>query len=303
MVNYALTESNSWYDINGGGGNGAIGFGTIAGFDLQGATRFTSLNYVKDTTVQTATLYFYIGNKGSGSGNVQGIVYGIDEDNTSDFSGGSPMARNATDAHTDIVVTIPSVGNYISVDVTSIVNEILSRAGWSSGNALAFKFYNQGSPADVWWSDSPLDTYLIISIPSASNSPSVSPSASKSPSGSASPSPERQGRNVIRVALPGYDALTDTNPDHFALYSDEDWVLIKEFRRDSVEIAHGDTEIITHNLGYIPFFAVYANGEWVTGFNIYSDYRAYATTTTLTLVNNNASTQTFMYYIFYDNMA
>ena len=48
--------------------------------------------------------------------------------------------------------------------------------------------------------------------------------------------------NVIRVALPTYNALTDTNPDHFALYSDQDWVLIKEFTRINIEARQLNTE-------------------------------------------------------------
>lgn len=107
--------------------------------------------------------------------------------------------------------------------------------------------------------------------------------------------------NVVRVALPGYNAETDTDLDHFALYTDQDNVLIKEKTRGSISVAGGGgTQTITHSLGYVPFWAVYANGEWVYGNNIYGDYKAYATTTTLVLRNNNASARTFLYYIFYD---
>jgi len=106
--------------------------------------------------------------------------------------------------------------------------------------------------------------------------------------------------NVIRVALPGYNALTDTDPDHFALYTDEDWVLIKEKLRGSQVINAGDTLTINHNLGYVPFFAVYADREWIHGYNIYSNYKCYATTTTLVMINNDVTNRTFAYYIFYD---
>jgi len=133
---------------------------------------------------------------------------------------------------------------------------------------------------------------------SISESKSESPSASLSPS--ASPSVIAKGKNVIRVALPGYDALTDTDPDHFALYSDEDWVLIKEKLRGSVEIADQSSTSITHNLGYIPFWAVYANNEWVYGDNLYGEFKAYATTSNLVLFNISGSNATFKYYIFYD---
>lgn len=106
--------------------------------------------------------------------------------------------------------------------------------------------------------------------------------------------------NSIRVALPEYNALTDTNPNHFALYSNEDWVLIKEKTRATVSIDAYSTTTITHSLGYVPFFAVYANRQWVNGYNIYSLYKCYATTTTLVLINSSASSASFSYYIFYD---
>lgn len=73
---------------------------------------------------------------------------------------------------------------------------------------------------------------------------------------------------TIRVSLPNYNALTDSNPDHYALYSDENWILIKEFTRGSVS-ATTNGQAVSHGLGYVPtVFAFYNdNGIWkeVTG--------------------------------------
>lgn len=113
--------------------------------------------------------------------------------------------------------------------------------------------------------------------------------------------------NVLRVALPGYNALTDTNTDHFALYTDQDNVLIKEFARGSQTVSASEVQI-THNLGYIPLFYVYAHrnhsgfDEWVTPLwpNFSVEYYIYADTTKLYL-NNATGTDTILnYYIFYD---
>ena len=70
---------------------------------------------------------------------------------------------------------------------------------------------------------------------------------------------------VIRVSLPGYNALTDTDPDHFALYSDEDWVLIKEYNRGSVSASEEGTPVYYY-LDYIPtIFAYYQDDSiWRT---------------------------------------
>jgi len=113
--------------------------------------------------------------------------------------------------------------------------------------------------------------------------------------------------NVLRVALPGYDALTDTDPKHFSLRSDEDNVLIKEQTRGSVTVADGDTETIPHNLGYIPFYLVYGligSGRYriVNSYNLYSDWRAYANETNLYIENQQSATYTTTkYFICLDN--
>ena len=51
--------------------------------------------------------------------------------------------------------------------------------------------------------------------------------------------------NVIRCALPGYNALTDTNLDHYSLYGDVDNVLIK--RPMSLRGISSDAAIIQTN--------------------------------------------------------
>jgi len=103
--------------------------------------------------------------------------------------------------------------------------------------------------------------------------------------------------NTIRVALPGYNALTDTNPDHFALYGDEDWVLIKEFERGSITVSSGNSYTITHSLGYVPLVLVYVRSgdTW----SIVSGENIEVTTTTLKVYLPNGTQ--FKYYIFYDN--
>lgn len=124
--------------------------------------------------------------------------------------------------------------------------------------------------------------------------------------------------SVIRVALPGYNVLTDTNLDHFALRSDEDNVLIKEKERGSVSnVGNGSqvTTTIPHNLGYVPLFLVYVYdtqsfrnpNKWkllahnTAGASV-PPYIAVADTTNLYIINFTAATIAFKYYIFYDNV-
>ena len=114
--------------------------------------------------------------------------------------------------------------------------------------------------------------------------------------------------NVLRVALPDVNALTDLDPSHFSLFSDTDNVLIKEFSRGSGTLVDGTEVEITHNLGYTPFYLVY--GEISAGrfratnwYSLFSGvWRAYATTTKLIIRNEFGADGDYKYYIFYDQI-
>jgi len=127
--------------------------------------------------------------------------------------------------------------------------------------------------------------------------------------------------NLVRCALSGYNALTDTNPDHYSLYGDVDNILIKRFSTDYIEIedpTYPDDytlSSITHNLSYIPFCMVYrdiyndglywqiVNNQW----NPFSPPDAICgiNTSNLKIYNFGGHSDGIMptaYDIFYDNM-
>lgn len=111
---------------------------------------------------------------------------------------------------------------------------------------------------------------------------------------------------TLRVALPGYNALTDTDPDHFALYADEDWVLVKEKLHDTLMIGASSHVHITHNLGYVPFALVWGKltGEkWSSLQGDSADLMGSIAlnTTELIIYNNDGNNaHAFEYYIFHD---
>jgi len=256
------------------------------------AVRFTGVTIPQGTIISSATLSI-AADTVAGATRIYVRTYGIDEDNTADFTS-NPENRTKTTATSDINDNLPSAGQFLNLNVTAIVQEIVDRGGWASGNAMGLWVMEYGSTAN--------GTYILDSNGTAPNTKLYiqASSVSASPSLSPSPSPSIASKHAMRVALPGYNALTDTNPDHFALYSDEDWVLIKEKMRGTETIAAYGSKTITHNLGYVPFFAVYANHVWTNGYNMYSLYKCYATTTTLVLINSSAQAADFAYYIFYD---
>ena len=112
---------------------------------------------------------------------------------------------------------------------------------------------------------------------------------------------------TIRVSLPTYNALTDSDPDHYALYTNSDWVLIKEKARGSVEIeAYGSAEI-NHSLGYCPHFYAYgevSSGRFsvINGYNLFGDFTTYVSESSLHINSGIGSAVDARYYIFYDKM-
>jgi hypothetical protein len=114
--------------------------------------------------------------------------------------------------------------------------------------------------------------------------------------------------DTVRVSLPGINALeTSPDPTDYALLADEDNVLIKEQSRGSVEVSDADTEVVAHNLNYLPHFYAYgevSSGRFqiATGFNLFGDFVANVDDTNLNLNNRSGSTAEMRYFIFYDDI-
>lgn len=114
----------------------------------------------------------------------------------------------------------------------------------------------------------------------------------------------------FKCALPGYNAETDTDPNHFSLYVDSDdpveYILIKEKLVNNVSVT--STTEIAHNLGYVPFCLVFAEvstGVWRKLFSTPIDSTGYwfeVNGTNLVLRNATGVPKNFNYHIFYDNI-
>ena len=121
-----------------------------------------------------------------------------------------------------------------------------------------------------------------------------------------------EGSYGIKLSLFAYDALEDTDINHFALWADSsdasDNVLIKEKARGSISVAATDNENIAHGLDYIPFCLVFVEetaGKYVKTFGHPIDGRGLyyeIDDTNLQLYNDSGASKTFKYYIFYDQM-
>lgn len=160
--NFLITNNNCMYRQGGGfesDGGATIGF--ISGTDWDGALRFSGVAINQGTTVSSATLYFYGGDVGAGT-LTNMTCKGIDEDNTDVFN--NPFTRTTTTASTTINGSVPSLGNYFSIGVTSQVNEILGRAGWANGNAMGFLIRPTGAGATGYMYDANDSTNSYLNI-------------------------------------------------------------------------------------------------------------------------------------------
>lgn len=95
-------------------------------------------------TINSATWRLYAPG-GTQTGAPQLIAYGDDVDNSADRTGALVNSRTKTTASTVVNIgsgTFSSAG-WLEIDVKSIVEEILARGGWSSGNYIGLMLINQ----------------------------------------------------------------------------------------------------------------------------------------------------------------
>jgi len=115
-----------------------------------GAYRFLTVNVAQGTTIAKAIMEIHVGGV-NGSNQVKMRIWGINEDNTAEFDTGTfATARGKTTASVDYDFN-PSVGSFYQITVTSLVQEILNRAGWVSGNQLGIMLWDNGTTQDGSW--------------------------------------------------------------------------------------------------------------------------------------------------------
>lgn len=113
---------------------------------------------------------------------------------------------------------------------------------------------------------------------------------------------------VFKLALPTYNAQTDTDPNHFSLFVDQqvDYVLIKEKVRGQVTVSNASTYTLAHGLSYIPMVFAYAiiggNYIFLSGGDLTGTYNFKMTVDATNVYFHNASggSAVVKYFIFYD---
>lgn len=125
-------------------GSTAAYAGKYLGSSINSAFRFSSIDLNQGQTITEAR--FYLEHLAGISGaDTLFKVYGLDEDDTGDFSGGYPGGRAKTSASlTKSQSPLSQWGSY-NDDFTAMAQEIVNRSGWSNGNHMGFVFEDNGT--------------------------------------------------------------------------------------------------------------------------------------------------------------
>lgn len=112
----------------------------------------------------------------------------------------------------------------------------------------------------------------------------------------------------IKIANQGINALTNTDSKNFSLYIDGsvDHVLVKEKTRGTSTVSAFSTQSVAHGISGIPIYVVIVNTgsyyQWLYGNQNSNGYRTWADTTNIYFRNAAATSKTFTYIIFYDQL-
>lgn len=141
-----FTAPNDLYDEHFGARSYTV-TGHKDGNGRNHAIKFDGLAINQGASIVSASLEHYAETRwvSSPAQDMKLKTYGIYEDNTGDF-GSNPMGRQKTTAVTSQNVVVPGTGEYFSTGVTDIVQEIVNRAGWASGNNMGFLVYDDNGP-------------------------------------------------------------------------------------------------------------------------------------------------------------
>lgn len=257
MANELIYQSSSSYDFCTEGTSYLTSFCTfgwdhLIGHTRKGGLRFVNVNIAQGTSVYQAILYIRIDDvEVDNDANIKFKIYGIDEDNTANF-GSNPFGRTKTSAYISKEWGSPTDQSWGGCDVTSIVNEILGRGGWSSGNAMGFLIEDNGTAHDqnrlvVDQYGSGLDSYLMIKQTNVDFTPT--------PKTVVAPIFPATSNYGIKISKRGVN-VSDASEDEL-LYTSRKKIfkVIDEAQITTTAATHN----ILHILPYAPACLVYAN--------------------------------------------
>lgn len=276
-------------------GSIVLGYSSTLSSKIRMAIRFPNIVIPKGSSISTADLHF-IGNR-DGSESVKGKIYGVDEDNTPSW-GSHPFGRTKTSAFN----TGSTTGTDLTMDVSSIMEEIVGRSGWASGNAIGFVVEDNGtttSSGTQRLDDNNVrnETYLHYRV-------SAEPNFKPTPVSVSAPSLPTAEDVGMKFSEPGVSVLTATDDECFLTTRKNTVKLVAE---DFYTSTAAEIVSVSHSLGYKPFVTVYAQevaGDWrkIPRGNASVNRPYYFVDSSNLYLNSSASGQKFYYRIFLDRI-
>lgn len=115
--------------------------------ELAAAMRFTTINVPQGALITEATLRFTLE---AVTGSPDTTCYGADVDDLAAWADPGNLPSNAAQT-TASVAFAPTGTGAMELDVTTIVQEIVNRAGWEAENAMGFVFVDEVGSGDNYW--------------------------------------------------------------------------------------------------------------------------------------------------------
>ena len=228
---------------------GSVWVGASTGQEVKGAVRFTNIAIGQGVSVNYASLQLYIEYR-NGNKTIKIKTYGIDEDNTADFSN-YPMARQHTSAVGTSEVSSTSTGWYHNMDVSSQINEILGRSGWRSGYAMGFFIEDNGTVKDQGDQDMGEESFYYSKLVIRVN---AEPNFKPTPQTISAPTFPDSESVGIRIAKSGINVLTATEAQLLFTTRKKLFKVTKEGQITT----SGYTADVAHELSYKPAFLAFA---------------------------------------------
>jgi len=267
---------------------------------LNGAVRILNIN--QTGSVNFAMLMIYASAVDpSNNQAVKAKIRGLDYDNYGYLPDNNPFSgKDYTSAYVNKEWSSTVAGSWIDIECTSIVNEIMGRGGWSSGNAMAFIAEDNGTATDkdrYVWCD---DAYLIIRK-------SAVPDFTPDPTTISAPSLPDTEDWGIKISKPGSSVLDCPENDlFFTTRRKTVKVLTEDIYTSTGE--EGDWITISHNLGYVPFVSVFgleigsSNWKKLPLVTYFTDRMTYYLDDTNLYLHSAQAGEKFYYRIFVDRL-
>lgn len=264
---------------------------------LNGAIRFRNVTVAQGTSVDDAGVVIVSANSPGDS--YYFYVEGIDEDNTADFNASNAFGRSRTSARTTHYVSSVTDGERHGYGAGSIVNEILARGGWSSGNSMGFVFIAEAASAHGGTSnffDANLSTGCYLWIRT-----SAEPDFTPTPISLASESFPEADDFGIKISKPGIEVESATESQLY--FTTRKKVMTVKSQGNIITTAN--PHLISHGLSYTPMVMAFALKDGKRHILPRVRYGAgdnigwVEVTSTQVKFYVNTSTQIY-YYIFYD---